>query len=170
MVEDKNSQKKQDEMIIYHPHALNPLRKGVELSVTVIGWFIWAVLCRPLMLAFLWFLGFEIFYEHMIRLGGIVALADFAFIYFTSVFTMYLFIRGWNYYNARKFRKKNKRKSVKDVTADDLEQFFKFTPQTIENAQGWKNIVVSFQAKHQISIRQLSDTQAEASRGYFKSG
>src|ERR1017187_4981193 len=109
MVNKKNTKNNDEDLIIYHPHALNPLRRGVEWSVTAIGWFIWAVLCRPLLLAFLWFLGFEIFYEHMIRLGGIKALVSFAFIYFGSLFVMYLFIRGWNYYNARKFRKKNKR-------------------------------------------------------------
>ena len=165
----KQNPKDHDDLIIYHPHALHPLRKGVELSITAIGWFIWAVLCRPLFLTILWFLGFEIFYEHMIRLGGIKALVNFAFIYFTSVFVMYLFVRGWNYYNARKFRKKNKRKNVKNVTTADLEHYFRFSPHTIEKAQGWKNIVVGFQAKNQISLKNPADLKTESSKGYFKS-
>src|SRR5271154_7383806 len=116
MVNEQNSKNNEDNLIIYHPHALNPLRKGVELGVTVVGWFIWAILCRPLLLAFLWFLGFELFYEHMIRLGGYKALLSFAFIYFGSIFLMYLLIRGWNFYNSKKFKGKDRRKNVRDVT------------------------------------------------------
>ena len=170
MPNKKNPKDRDEDLIIYHPHALNPLRKGVELSLTVIGWFIWAVLCRPLLLAYLWFLGFEIFYEHMIRLGGIKAIVGFSFIYFGTVFVMYLFIRGWNFYNAKKFRKRNQRKNVKNVSTDDLENYFRFSPRTIEQAQGWKNIVVSFQAKHQFSLRKSTDPEAESDKGYFKSG
>jgi len=170
MINDKNIKPVDEDLIIYHPHALHPLRRGVEMGITAVGWFIWAVLCRPLVLAFMWFLGFEIFYEHMIRLGGIKALAAFAFIYFGTIFGMYLFIRGWNYYNATKFRKKNKRRSVTDVSAADLEAYFKFQEHAVEKAQQWKYIVVSFQAGHQISIRKPADEEAQSDKGYFKSG
>jgi biofilm PGA synthesis protein PgaD len=170
MVNEQNAKNNEDDLIIYHPHALHPLRKGVEMTVTVIGWFIWAVLCRPLFLAFLWFLGFEIFYEHMIRLGGIKALIDFAYLYLGTIFAMYVLIRSWNFYNARKFRNKNKRKNVKDVTAADLEDYFKFAPDTIEKAQGWKNTVVGFSGLNQILIKEESKPGSQPDKGYFKSG
>ena len=155
MVNEQHSSNNEDELIIDRPQAMNRLRKNTEFSMTVLGWMIWAILCRPLFFAILWFLGFEIFYEHMIRLGGIKALAGFAHIYFAALLVMYLLVRGWNVYNAGKFRNKERRKSVKDVTAEDLERFFKFMPQTIDKARHWKNIVVSLQGQNQLIIQEV---------------
>ncbi|MBF0503819.1 MAG: poly-beta-1,6-N-acetyl-D-glucosamine biosynthesis protein PgaD [Candidatus Omnitrophica bacterium] len=166
----QDSKSNDEDLIIYHPHALNPLRRGMEWGMIAIGWFIWAVLCRPLLLALLWFLGFEIFYEHMIRLGGIKALAGFSFIYVGTVFVMYLFIRGWNFYNAKKFKNKNRRKNVRDVSVRDLENYFKFTPGVIQQAQGWKNVAVSFYEKSQILLKESRTAGSNFYKGYFKSG
>jgi biofilm PGA synthesis protein PgaD len=169
MANEQNSQKadEQEDLIIYHPHALNPFRKGVELTITAIGWFIWGILCRPLMLTFMWFLGFEIFYEHMIRLHGIAALVDFVFVYLTCIFIMYLSIRSWNYYNAKRFKGKDRRKSVNNVSTKDLEEYFKFSAGAIQQTQSWKNVVVSFKEDNQIFLKDMdSPTQF---KGYFKS-
>ncbi|MEI7998474.1 MAG: poly-beta-1,6-N-acetyl-D-glucosamine biosynthesis protein PgaD [Candidatus Omnitrophota bacterium] len=159
-----------EDLIINHPYALNPFRKGVELTLTTIGWIIWAVLCRPLLLAFMWFLSVEIFYEHMIRLGGIFALADFIIIYLGCLFVLYLFIRGWNFYNSRRFRGKDRRKSVKEVSSNDLESYFKFASHVIEKARNWKNISVSFKDDNQVFLKEMESIKEGPYRGYFKSG
>ena len=118
---------------------------------------------------FIWFLGFEIFYEHMIRLGGITALVGFSYIYFTTVFCMYLLVRGWNFYNVKKFRHKDRRKHVVDVSTDDLDRHFGFISHTIERTQAWKNIVVYFHEKGEILIKDTAQIESQSNKGYFKS-
>ncbi len=164
-----NDQKEQDRLIIDRPEALSPMRKGMELTVTAIGWFIWAVLCRPLLLVFLWFVGFQIFYEHMIRLGGFSALIDFGFIYMGAIFALYLIIRGWNFYNAKKFKNKERRKSDKLVTAQDLENFFEMPPHSVDNAREWKNVTVTFAENHQIILAQTGNSNPKKqAKGLFR--
>jgi poly-beta-1,6-N-acetyl-D-glucosamine biosynthesis protein PgaD len=136
---------RKDDLIISRPRALSTMRKGTEMTVTAVGWIIWAVLCRPLLLAFLWFLGFKNFYEHMIRLKGMLGLADLAFIYFTVVFALYLLIRGWNSYNAWKFKGRERRVRNPSVSAQDLERLFNLPAQTVEKAQTWKGMTVDFE-------------------------
>ena len=158
-------------LIIHHPEAMSLTRRNMELSLTVIGWMVWVFLCRPALVAFLWVMGFEFFREHMIRLGGISALVDFSFVYFTSVFVLYLGIRGWNYYNARRFRGWDKRKINRSVDAHDLETCFHLPEGSISEIQGSDYIDVKFFPESRIQIDVPSEKNRTRSRdGYFKTG
>ena len=152
MVEEKNNEEKKDDLIILRPKAISAMRKGTEMTATAVGWIIWAVLCRPLILAVLWYLGFKNFYEHMIRLKGIFGLGDLIFVYFTVVFVLYLVIRGWNSYNAWKFQGKERRVRSSSVSEQDLERLFNLPPQTIEQAQAWKGITIDFQSDDRVFL------------------
>lgn len=158
-------------LIIHHPDAMSPIRRNMELSLTVIGWMVWVFLCRPALLAFLWIMGFEFFQEHMIRLGGINALVDFSFVYFTFVFILYLVIRGWNFYNARRFRGSDKRKINRSVDGRDLEICFHLPEGSIGKIQGSDYIDVNFFPESRIQIDVPSEkTPTKSFDGYFKTG
>jgi len=148
-------QKKED-LIISRPQSVSSMRKGTEMTATVVGWFIWAVLCRPLVLLILWVLGVEIFYEHMIRLKGIFSLADSVLLYYVIVVVFYLIIRGWSSYNQWKFRGKDRRVRNPAVSSQDLEQFFKLPPKTVKKVQAWKDITVDFQTNDQLLLKETA--------------
>lgn len=149
-------EKKEDDLIISRPQAVSSMRKGTEMTATVVGWFIWAVLCRPLVLLILWVLGVEIFYEHMIRLKGIFSLADSVLLYYVVVVVFYLIIRGWSSYNLWKFRGKERRVRNPDVSSRDLEQFFKLPPQTVEKIQRWRDVTIDFQGSDELLFKETA--------------
>ncbi len=134
-----------DDLIISRPENLSQGRKGVEAWITAAGWVLWAFLCRPVFLGILWFLGFEVFYEHMIRLKGIQGLADYTVIYAVVIFVLYILIRGWNAYNSRKFRGKNRRIRSALVTAKEMGRFFDLPIGTVEAVQAAGNVAVDIE-------------------------
>ena len=148
--------KEKDDLIISRPQALSTIRKGTEFTATAAGWFIWALLCRPLFLAILWFLGVKIFYEHMIRLGGVSSLPHAGHVYFIVLLIFYIVTRGWSSYNGWKFRGKERRVRNPSISAGELEHFFKLSPQTIGKAQSWKNITIDFQSGDQLVLNETS--------------
>lgn len=166
-----NTGPEEEGLIIHHPDAMSPTRRNMELSLTVFGWMVWVFLCRPALVAFLWVMGFEFFHEHMIRLGGISALVDFSFAYITSVFVLYLVIRSWNFYNARRFRGWDKRKINRSVNPRDLETCFHLPEGSVSEIQGSDYIDVKFFPESRIQI----DVPSKKMRtrffdGYFKTG
>jgi len=51
----------------------------------------------------------EIFYEHMIHLGGLKGIKEIWGIYLFIILVIFLVVRGWNVYNYFKFRKTDRR-------------------------------------------------------------
>ena len=131
-------------VIIDRPEALSPLRQGTEWSITTLGWIIWFFLCRPLVLVFLWFIGMEIFYEHMLRLGGLKGLKEIWGIYLFIILIIFLTVRGWNVYNYFKFRRKDRRQQSPAVTQSELEDYLKFEAGGVATIQNWSNVVIDF--------------------------
>lgn len=145
-----------EDLIITRPQNVSPMRKGTEMTATVVGWFIWAVLCRPLVLLILWVLGVEIFIEHMIRLKGIFSLADSLLLYFFVGVVFYLIIRGWSSYNQWKFRGKERRLRNQYVSSTDMDRYFNLPPRTVEKAQTWKDVTIDFPGGDQLLLKQTS--------------
>ena len=148
------TEEKKDDLIITRPQAISSMRKGTEMTATVAGWFVWAVLCRPLILVVLWFLGVEIFYEHMIRLKGIFSLADSVIIYYVVVLAFYLIIRGWNSYNAWKFKGKDRRVKNVSVSDADLERLFKLQPRTLKKIRSCKDVTIDVQSDDRLIFKE----------------
>ena len=146
----------EEDLIISRPQAVSSVRKGTEMTVTVVGWFVWAVLCRPLALLVLWILGVEIFIEHMIRLKGIFSLADSLLLYFFVGVVLYLIIRGWSSYNQWKFRGKDRRLRSPYVSTADLERYFKLPQHTLERAQSWKDVTFEFPGGEQLHLKETA--------------
>src|ERR1041385_3899300 len=105
----------------------------------------------------------------MIRLCGFSGLVDFTFVYMGVIFGLYLLIRGWNFYNSKKFRGKERRLSHKAVSAHDLENFFKLEPQTIDRVREWKDITFEFEEKNQIFLKESKDSKnTQRYQGHFR--
>jgi len=143
---------KKQPIIIDRPEALNPFRRGTEWSITTIGWIIWFFLCRPLILVFLWFIGMEIFYEHMIHLGGLQGLKEIWGIYLFVILIIFLVVRGWNVYNYFKFRKKDRRQQAPAVTAAEMEHYLKFEAGGVAAVQTWSNMAIDFSGHYALKL------------------
>jgi len=154
-------------LIIDRPEALGPFRRSLEWSITSIGWIIWFFLCRPVILILLWLLGFRLFYEHMIRLGGLRGLQEFFWIYSGMVLSIFLILRGWNVYNLRKFNKKSRRQNSAVVTGLELEQYFKMPPGGMKDLQGWKDISIDFMSDHFLKITDTATSDSRTVRALF---
>ena len=143
-----DNEKAQKRIIINRPEALGYFRRGTEWSLTTVGWIIWFFLCRPFMLIFLWFLGVQIFYEHMVRLSGLRGLREFFGAYLGVILLIFLILRVWNIYNYSKFRGKDRRQKAIDTSVPELEKFFKLDPGAINTLYNWSQIAIDFAPDH----------------------
>ncbi|MCA9400035.1 MAG: poly-beta-1,6-N-acetyl-D-glucosamine biosynthesis protein PgaD [Candidatus Omnitrophica bacterium] len=165
----KQVDKHRKDLIIHHPEALTPLRKGVEFSMTSMGWIVWLFICRPVLLATLWFFGFKFFYRHMVQLGGLQGLKDLAALYCVTILFIYLLIRGWNLYNFLRFRNKgNRRRSTKPIETHDTAQFFHLEEAAIDDLKRVRQISVEFPEKDKIHVSYRTKTRNIVT-GRFKS-
>lgn len=154
-------------IIIDRPEALSSFRRGTEWSITTLGWMLWFFLCRPLILVFLWFIGVEIFYEHMLRLGGLKGLKDIWGIYLFIILVIFFIVRGWNVYNYFKFRKKDRRQQAKPVIPPELEDYFRMEPATAATIQTWPNVAVDFADHYALKLRDPSGKNPQVFQAEF---
>jgi biofilm PGA synthesis protein PgaD len=139
-------------IIVNNPKKLNPFRKGTEWSLTFIGWCIWLFLIRPIMLVFLWFIGFKMFYVHMIRLKGLSSLILFFANYLFIILFILLFVRGWNVYNRIRFRGREHRQHATAVRPEELDKHFLMPEGSAASIQTWDEIRVDFHKGGQFEV------------------
>jgi len=159
--------KKLDSLIINRPEALHNLRRRTEISITTIGWIVWIFLCRPALLAILWFVGFRFFFKHMIDLSGLAGLQELKVFYISVIIVIILLIRGWNMYNKVRYGKKKRRSTAKGVTEEKLESFFKLPPNSAKKLQGMDEITVDFLEDHQFHVKDTKNTSNQFD-GFFR--
>ncbi len=131
-------------LIINRPEALDPARRAIEWGVTSMGWVIWIFLVRPLLLVFLWVLGIRIFTHQMITLHGFTGILEKWQLYLGIILAIYIIIRGWNIYNYVRFSKINRRRTVRDVTVEELAEFFEMPIHRIKDINQWEDISIEF--------------------------
>ncbi|ACV26594.1 poly-beta-1,6-N-acetyl-D-glucosamine biosynthesis protein PgaD [Kangiella koreensis] len=112
-------------LIIDKPEALKTHHKITYLSVTFIFWAITFYLWQPLISLIAWYFGFELFYNHMIELGGYKEFADILLIYLQVIVLLGAIFLAWAKINERRFRGKNRRKLVSVATDSDVASYFK---------------------------------------------
>ena len=157
----------EESLIVYHPKAMGPARKWTEMSITTIGWFFWFLICRPLILAFLWLIGLQIFYIHMIRLGGLKGVTDVFWIYYTISIFIFVVMRGWNLYNVKKFRMRESRLSSNLTSHPELEKFMKMPPQSIDGIHNLRAVAVDFLENHNLLFKDISQENGKSYPAYF---
>jgi len=144
--------RKLDSLIINRPEALQTARRRIEFSLTTIGWAVWIFLCRPVLIILLWLISFRVFFRHMVDLGGLVGLQELKIVYISGIILIVFLIRGWNFYNKVRYGKKRRRKSVRGVSDERLEKYFKLPQGSAGRLQGMKEIDVDFLENNQIRI------------------
>jgi len=156
-----------DPLIINKPEALTNLRHKAELSITTIGWIVWIFLCRPALLAFLWLIGFRIFFRHMIDLSGLAGLQELKVFYISAIVGIILIVRGWNMYNKARYGKKMRRTHAQGVSGEMLEEYFLLPKNSAVRLQEMKEINIDFLDDCQLRIQE-SNKSSHPFDGYFK--
>lgn len=158
--------RKFESLIINRPEVLHDIRRKAELSITTIGWAVWIFLCRPALLALLWFMGFRFFFKHMIDLSGLAGLDELKVYYISVIIFIILLVRGWNMYNKVRYGKQRRRASAKHVTDEKLESCFALPGKSAKKLQNMTNLTIDFLEDHHIRIKDKdSDTQIN---GHFR--
>ncbi len=157
----------EESLIINKPEALGDIRKGMEWSITTIGWAFWFFLCRPLILIFLWYLGIRIFYTHMIRLEGLSGLAQYLPLYTFIIIVIFFTIRGWALYNLLRYGKRNRRVFSRPTSQEEMEEAFHLPLGSLSTIQNWQDISIDFSQDNHILIKD-SRNKEHAFPGYFR--
>lgn len=153
-------------LIINRPEALDPARRNIEWGITTIGWAIWIFLVRPVLLIFLWILGIRIFTHQMIDLQGFMGLLEKWQLYIGIILAIYIIVRGWNVYNFNRFSKMNRRRTVRDVTVNELAEFFEMPVHRTKDLHQWEDISIEFSSGRGLKIYR-SNEKNDALLGRF---
>ncbi|MFQ5585725.1 MAG: poly-beta-1,6-N-acetyl-D-glucosamine biosynthesis protein PgaD [Thermodesulfobacteriota bacterium] len=117
--------------IIDKPGLKSTVRKLSEMSVTSFIWLLWLYLFLPIVNILLWIVGVSTFYQELIVKTGYLHFLGLLNKMGLTVLVVFIIMRAWGYYNYRRFGKRNKRKSVPNVTPEELSEIFGLTPEEI---------------------------------------
>ena len=156
-----------DKLIIHRPELLSRFRRRTEWGLTTLGWLVWLVLCRPLLVVVLWCLGVQQMYRQMVALGGFAAVIVFFEAYIFVILAVGVLLRGWNAYNQWRFRGNERRQAVADVTSRELERTFQLPTGGIEWLRQGRTGAITFEAGGALTFEVVGpDTTTRALRGH----
>ncbi|OGV48666.1 MAG: poly-beta-1,6-N-acetyl-D-glucosamine biosynthesis protein PgaD [Lentisphaerae bacterium GWF2_44_16] len=118
-------------LIIERTDIFSKVRQYSSWTYNVAAWAIWLMLMRPLIVIFLWYLGFKIARFQMIELEGFRNLHFFMYA-LLAVSCIFLAMLTWNRYNVFLFRGKERRKPLPDCTDADFAAYYKITQSDVE--------------------------------------
>lgn len=141
-------------IIINRPDLKTKTRFFTEWGLALAGWIMWFFLVRPFLLVLAWLVGYELFYIHMVKYRGFEN-APLFLQYGGLILVIYLIMQGWNLYNARRFRGKERRMRPEDVTDAEMADFFEMDEDDIRalkecervDAEFLENNVIMFYAQ-----------------------
>lgn len=119
-------------------------RYGYGLA-TLVMWIVWLYLWLPLVSLLAWIAGVELFYEHMIKLGGYQGLLAQLHWYIMAVIGISVLWVYWVEFNRRRFQGRDRRNRVAQVSnLYDEATFFDVEPEQILEARRARTIHVHF--------------------------
>ncbi|AUD78760.1 poly-beta-1,6-N-acetyl-D-glucosamine biosynthesis protein PgaD [Kangiella profundi] len=148
------------DLIIDKPHSLKTHHKVTYLSVTFIFWAIIFYLWQPLISLVAWYFGFELFYDHMIELGGYKEFANILLIYLQVIVLLGVVFLAWAKINELRFRGKSRRKLVAVVTDSDIASYFRVEERQLKECMEQKTLsldisddrVIQFEPKKSFKV------------------
>lgn len=140
-----------DNLLIESPTLVTKTRRFTEWTLQILGWILWILLIRPLVIIILWYLALRFFNFHMFKLEGMDNPKYFGI--GAGVLTaIYLTMFGWSRYNAWRFRGKDKRKSRGEATPEKIAEYYKVKPEDIAALQDSRNVDVYFHGNDIIEL------------------
>lgn len=116
-------------------------KKVIEYILTLLGWlYILVYLVYVIYGIIAVKLGLPLFEISMYNRGMLAETERMFFILFVGSLIITLWLICWRQYNFRRFGKKDRRKFPKDVTDEDLAEYFKLEPEEIKKLKSQKVI------------------------------
>lgn len=118
-------------LIIERTDIFSKIRQYSSWTYNIIAWAVWLTLMRPLIVIFMWYLGFKIAYFQMIELEGVMNMGFFSYTA-AAMSVIFLLMLAWNRYNIFLFRGKERRKPMPDCKDADFAAYYKISQSDIE--------------------------------------
>lgn len=131
-----------EELIINKRESLRAHHKVTYFSLTFIFWGFIAYLWQPLVSLIAWLFGFQLFYEHMIELGGYQAFIDSLKLDFQIIAAICITLIVWAKVNQWRFRGKCRRTLSRRVRQDEVAEYFKVEPSSLHELIQQKNVTL----------------------------
>ena len=147
------------DLIIDKPDSLKTHHKVTYLSVTFIFWVIVVYLWQPLISLVAWYFGFELFYDHMIELGGYKEFANILLIYFQIIVLLGAVFLTWAKINEYRFKGKSRRKLVAVVTDSEIATYFGVNESLLKQMMEKKVLSLDISDDRVITFEPGSDTK-----------
>jgi poly-beta-1,6-N-acetyl-D-glucosamine biosynthesis protein PgaD len=127
--------------IIDRPQLRSTLRNIGEWSFTTIMWVLWGYFFLPMINLLMWLIGGGQIYAIIIHQAHYRDLIRM--IQTTGWFALAIFVvlRGWGYYNYRRYGKRERRRSVPPASVESLAAFFNLSEATTRRLQHQKEII-----------------------------
>ena len=132
-----------ENLIIERPTLVSKTRHFTEWTLQIMGWILWVLLVRPLIIIILWYIAFRFFNYQMFKLEGIANPRYFS-IGAGVLVLIYIGMFAWSRYNAYRFRGKDKRRSSGSATPEKMAEYYKLKPENIIDLQNSQNVDVYF--------------------------
>lgn len=129
-------------IVINRPELQSPLQRVTTRGITLVFWVIWIYLWLPLISLVAWWVGIQLFREHMLDNDGYQALFNDMHQYALTIACIAVALIGWARYNLLRFRDKDNRKASKRVDPADQAQYFKIEAQQLCQWQTAKRLVI----------------------------
>ena len=146
-----------DELIINKKDSLRAHHKVTYFSVTFIFWVFILYLWQPLISLIAWYFGFQLFYEHMIELGGYQAFIDSLKLDFQIIAASCITLIVWGKVNQWRFRGKCRRTGGRKVRQDEVAEYFKVEPSSLHEMMKLKNITLQISDDKVITSPNIKD-------------
>lgn len=129
-------------IVINRPELQSPLQRVTTRGITLVFWVIWIYLWLPLISLVAWWVGIQLFREHMLDNDGYQTLFSDMHQYALTIAFIAVVLIGWARYNLLRFRDKGNRKASKHVDPADQAQYFKIEAQQLCQWQTAKRLVI----------------------------
>ncbi len=149
---DKSGQRPtalKENLIIDQPSLQTLWQKYSYGFLTLVAWSLWLYLWLPLINLIAWLLGFKVFYQHMIVLGGYAGFLQLLGVYFVIILLIGMTLLSWALYNQIRFRGKDRRGAVPPARNEDVARFFGVSEEELQAAQKTRRLVISFDEKNE---------------------
>ena len=149
-------------IIINRPELQSSLQRITTRGITFIFWVIWIYLWLPLISLVAWWVGIQLFREHMLDNNGYRALLTDMHQYALTIALIAVVLIGWARYNLLRFRDKDNRKTSKHVDLAIQAQHFKIEAQQLRHWQDAKRLVIHHDQQGDIiDVKTVTPTVAQ---------
>jgi biofilm PGA synthesis protein PgaD len=129
-------------LIIETPQLQNLRQRYGFAMLTLIFWVIWLYMWLPLISLVAWVFGMELFYYHMIELGGYVGFLQLLGWYAVIILLIATVFGAWMLVNIFRFRGKEKRGHIEHVNDEQVAAYFGVDAEYLSGFTNTRSIIV----------------------------